>query len=91
MTKILHMNVQRIFIISKIGQPKCPSADGCVNKMLCPYNGKLCLVAQSCPTLCKPWTIARQAPLSMKILQARILEWVAMPSSRECFQLRDRA
>ena len=26
--------------------------------------------------------VARQAPLSMQILQARILEWVAMPSSR---------
>ena len=24
------------------------------------------------------WTVARQAPLSMGILQARILEWVAM-------------
>ena len=29
-----------------------------------------------------PWTITRQAPLSMGIHQARILEWVAMPSSR---------
>ena len=29
-----------------------------------------------------PWTLARQAPLSMGILQARILEWVAMPSHR---------
>ena len=29
-----------------------------------------------------PWTVAPQAPLSMGILQARILEWVAMPSSR---------
>ena len=28
------------------------------------------------------WTMACQAPLSMGILQARILEWVAMPSSR---------
>ena len=28
-----------------------------------------------------PWTVARQAPLSMGILQARIMEWVAMPSS----------
>ena len=28
------------------------------------------------------WTVARQAPLSMGILQTRILEWVAMPSSR---------
>jgi len=25
------------------------------------------------------WTVAHQAPLSMGILQARILEWVAMP------------
>ena len=28
-----------------------------------------------------PWTVAHQAPLSMAILQARILEWVAIPSS----------
>ena len=28
-----------------------------------------------------PWMIARQAPPSMGILQARILEWVAMSSS----------
>ena len=28
------------------------------------------------------WTVAQQAPLSMGILQAWILEWVAMPSSR---------
>ena len=27
-------------------------------------------------------TVALQAPLSMGILQAKILEWVAMPSSR---------
>ena len=27
-----------------------------------------------------PWTVARQAPPSMGILQARTLEWVAMPS-----------
>ena len=36
-----------------------------------------------------PWTIARQASLPMGILQARILEWVAMPSSRESSRLRD--
>ena len=28
------------------------------------------------------WTVAHQAPLSTGILQARALEWVAMPSSR---------
>ena len=37
-----------------------------------------------------PWTVAFQAPLSMGILQARILEWVAMPSSRGSSQPRDR-
>ena len=30
-----------------------------------------------------PWTVAHQAPLSMGILQARILEWVASPSPRD--------
>ena len=29
-----------------------------------------------------PWTVACQAPLSMGIPQARIMEWIAMPSSR---------
>ena len=37
-----------------------------------------------------PWTVAHQAPLSMGILQARILEWVVMPSSSGSSQLRDR-
>ena len=30
-----------------------------------------------------PWTVARQAPLSMRILQVRTLEWVAMSFSRD--------
>ena len=45
----------------------------------------LCLVTQS-----TPWTAAHQAPLSMEILKARILEWVAMPSSRGSSHLRDQ-
>ena len=36
-----------------------------------------------------PWTVARQALLSMGILQARILEWAAMHSSRGSSQPRD--
>ena len=36
-----------------------------------------------------PWTAARQAPLSMGALQARILEQVAMPSFRGSSQPRD--
>ena len=45
-----------------------------------------------CAVLCllfvTSWTAACQAPLSMGILQARVLEWVAMPSSRRSFQPR---
>ena len=37
-----------------------------------------------------PWTVARQAPLPIEILQARILEWVVMPSSRGSSQPRDQ-
>ena len=29
-----------------------------------------------------PWTVACQAPQSIGILQAKILEWVAVPSSK---------
>ena len=36
-----------------------------------------------------PWTVAHQAPLSMGILQARILEWIAIPFSRGSSQPRD--
>ena len=36
-----------------------------------------------------PWTVACQAPLCIGILQARILEWVAIPFSRESSQPRD--
>ena len=45
---------------------------------------------QLCPSLSAVWTVARQAPLSVGILQARILEWVAMPSSRGSSRPRDQ-
>ena len=35
-----------------------------------------------------PWTAAHQAPLSMEIVQTRILEWVVIPSSRGSSQPR---
>ena len=46
---------------------------------------------QSCPTLATPWTVALQAPSSVHgiSLQARIPEWVAIPSSRGSFQPRE--
>ena len=37
---------------------------------------------QSCLLLCNPMDYSPPGSLSMGILQARILEWVAMPTSR---------
>ena len=36
-----------------------------------------------------PWTVAHQAPLVNGILQARILEWIAVSSSKGSSQPRD--
>ena len=49
----------------------------------------LCLVAESCQLLATLWTVALQTPLSRGIVQARILEWMAMLSSRGSSQPRD--
>ena len=53
----------------------------CVVRMLSRFSH-----VQLCGTL---WTVAHQAPLSMEFSQARILEWVAMHSSRGYSQARD--
>ena len=49
-----------------------------------------CLVAQSCPTLCDPVDCSPPGSSDNGILQARILEWVAMLSSRGSSQPRDQ-
>ena len=46
------------------------------NDMVCTYNGILCCAVLIHSVMSNseiPWTVARQAPLSMRILQARIL------------------
>ena len=74
----------------------CPTKNGimqnkcclCRRKTMQPYRpckkkDVSVLSRFSCVRLCVTlWTVASQAPLSMGIFQARILEWVAMPSSR---------
>ena len=54
----------------------------------------VCSVAQSsltCVWLCAtPQTVACHAPLSMGFFPTRILEWVAISSSRQSFQPRDQ-
>ena len=48
------------------------------------------LVAKSCPTLCDPMDCSLPSSSVRGILQARILESVAISFSRGSFQLRDR-
>ena len=48
------------------------------------------LATQSCSILCDPMDcVAHQTPLSMRILQARKLEWVDIPFFRGSSLLRD--
>ena len=49
-----------------------------------------CLVAQSCPTLCSPMDCSLPGFPVHGILQARILEWLAISYSRGSSQPRDR-
>ena len=52
---------------------------------------KLCAYSPSHVQLfVTPWTATCQAPLSVGILQVRILEWVTMPSSRRSSQPRSK-
>ena len=48
-------------------------------------------VAQSCLTLCDPMDCSPPGSSVHGILHTRILEWVAVPFSRESSQPRDRA
>ena len=48
-----------------------------------------CVSAQSCLTLCNPMDCSLPGSFVHGILQARILEWVAIPSSSGSFPTRD--
>ena len=50
----------------------------------------LCLVSQLCLTLCNPMDGSPPGSSVHGTLQVRILEWVAMPSSKESSQPRDQ-
>ena len=53
------------------------------------YNS-IVSAAQSCPTLCNPMDCRPLGSSVHGISRARILEWVAVPSSRRSSQLRDQ-
>ena len=52
--------------------------------------GKHCSVAKSCPTLCNPINCNPPGSSVHRISQARVLEWVAISSSRLGSQPRDQ-
>ena len=73
-----------------------PGMQEVLNKLELPSSTVILLLMLYCASLLScvrlfetPWTGAHQIPLSMEILQARILELVAMPSSRGSSQPRD--
>ena len=52
-------------------------------------HSHMCLVPQSCPTFCDPRVCSPPGPSVHGILQARIVEWVAISFSRGSFLARD--
>ena len=61
-----------------------------VATLLATHSAVLCLVTQWCLTLCYPMDCSPPGPsVHGDFLQARILEWVAMPSSGGSSQPRD--
>ena len=61
-------------------------------RAICLVSWVVCAAAkllQSCPTVCDPVDCSLPGPSVRGILEARILEWFAMPSSRRSSQPRD--
>ena len=55
-----------------------------------PRKGLMCVRAQSCPTLCNPMDYSLPSSSVLGMIQARILEGVAVPSSRVSSPPRDQ-
>ena len=81
---ILHFNMLSSLVITFLPRTKHLTASWKrkIYIYFFPSWYQLCLFAT-------PWTVAHQALLSLGILQVRILEWVAMPSSRGSSQPRN--
>ena len=83
-----HSFLQEVFLTqgSNLGLPNCKQIlyhlnhQGSPNINMCAYLYAESL--QSCPTLCKPTVHSLPGSSVHGVLQARIVEWVAMASSR---------
>ena len=76
-----HLGAERVKVVERInpGAPRHLFLFSCVRAKL----------LQSCPTLCDPMDCRPPGSSVHGILQARILEWVATPSSKGSSQPRD--
>ena len=67
-----------------------PATSPIVQKIVCTQVGvRKVKATQLCQTLCDPLSYSPPGSSVHGILQARILEWVAIPFSRGSFQPRD--
>ena len=83
-----------ISAIISLNFPNCPYSPNSLTTMIylcyiCLGSYVLCLVAQSCPTLCDPTDCSSSGSSVRGSLQSRILEWAAVPSSRGPSRPRD--
>ena len=86
-------SLSRLTLLSLVFLPLCPP----LNLVSCPaliiHTPGACVVAlgtQACPTLCDLMHCSPPGDSVHGILQARILEWVAIPFSRKSSQPRDQ-
>ena len=92
----LYMEISRVFCSSFLSEcnilPQRRLSGQVVKKMcyIIQWNIGLCLVTQSYPTLCDPMDRSLPGFSVHGILQARILEWVAISFSRGSSWPRDR-
>ena len=61
----------------------------CIPCIMCLSHAMLCFVTQSCLILCNAMDCSPPGSSARGIFQARIPEWVAMPSSRGSSQPKD--
>ena len=73
-----------VYVWACVHAQVCVYTHDCVFMCVCPQS------LQSCLILCNPMDCSPPGSSVHGILQAGILEWVAMPSSRGSSRLRDR-
>ena len=96
-------SVTDFFLLPTAPGPACLLASRLQDPSLCHLHAASCLPMsppslsflamlspQSCPTLCNPTDCTPSGSSVHEIFQARILEWAAISSSRECSWLSDQ-